>query len=116
MILDKCILQKYTKTMIILPEPLFFEWDKGNISKNYDKHKVTNQEAEELFSNEPFIISEDIEHSNEKENRFQALGKTKLGRLLFVSFTIRVEKVRVISMKDMNRKEEVTYESIEKNS
>ena len=102
--------------MIILREPLIFEWDKGNIIKNCEKHDVTNQEAEELFSNEPFIIAEDIEHSNEQEKRFQALGKTKLGRLLFVSFTIRVEKVGVISVRDMSRKEEVTYESIEKNS
>ena len=102
--------------MTILPEPLTFEWDKGNIIKNYEKHNVTNQEAEELFSNEPFIISEDIGHSTKQEKRFQGLGKTKLGRMLFISFTIRTKKVRVISVRDMSKREEVTYESIKKNS
>jgi uncharacterized DUF497 family protein len=112
---DKCILQKYTIYMLILPEPISFEWDTGNINKNLDKHNVTNQEAEELFSNEPFLVHEDSKHSI-KEQRFRALGKTKSGRMLFVTFTIRNNKVRIISVRDMNRKEEVIYETIEKNS
>ncbi len=102
--------------MKILPQPLTFEWDKGNIKKNFVKHNVTTQESEEVFSNEPFLVSEDIKHSTGLEQRFQALGKTKLGRKLFISFTVRIDKVRVISVRDMNRKEEVTYEAIEKNS
>jgi len=102
--------------MRIFPQPIIFEWDKGNIKKNYEKHSVTNQEAEELFSNEPFMISEDTKHSTKKEQRFQALGKTKSGRKLFLSFTIRTDKIRVISVRDINRKEEVIYETIEKNS
>jgi uncharacterized DUF497 family protein len=102
--------------MRIFPDPIIFEWDKGNIKKNYEKHGVTNQEAEELFSNEPFIISEDTKHSVKNEQRFQALGKTKSGRKLFLSFTVRINKIRVISIRDMNKKEEVIYEAIEKNS
>ncbi|MBU4017454.1 BrnT family toxin, partial [Patescibacteria group bacterium] len=71
--LDKRILQKYTLFVRIFPQPIIFEWNKGNIKKNYEKHSVTNQEAEELFSNEPFMISEDTKHSTKKEQRFQAL-------------------------------------------
>ena len=91
-----------------------FDWDKGNIDKNFRKHDVTNQEAEEIFNNEPYIF-EEIKHSL-KEERLQALGKTNQGRLLFVSFTVRkvneALKVRVISARDVNKKEEVKYEKI----
>lgn len=97
--------------MRILPEPVVFEWDKGNSDKNVKKHNVINREAEEVFSNDPFIISEDVKHSGQ-EKRFQALGKTNQGRLLFLSFTIRSDKVRIISVRDMNKKEEVTYEKV----
>ena len=95
--------------MKIFPDPIAFEWDKGNIDKNLKKHKVTNQETEETFSNNPFVISEDIKHSR-KEKRFQALGKTNKGRLLFLSFTIRNDKVRIISIRDMSKKEKIMYE------
>ena len=102
--------------MLILPKPITLEWDKGNNSKNFEKHHVNNQEAEEMFSNEPFLVSEDIKHSTKLEQRFQALGKTKTERKLFVTFTIRNDKIRIISVRDMNKKEEVTYEAIKNNS
>lgn len=111
-----CILQPYTKLMKILPDPLTFDWDKGNIRKNAEKHKVSIQESEEIFSNKPFFISEDVEHSTNNEQRFEALGQTKTKRKLFVSFTIRTNKIRVISIRDMSKKEEVAYETIKKNS
>ena len=96
--------------MKILPEPVVFEWDKGNINKNFIRHGVTNKETEEVFSNKP-LVSEDVKHSI-TEKRFQALGKTDEGRLLFVSFTIRYEKVRVISARDMNKREVKMYEEV----
>lgn len=97
--------------MKILPEPVSFEWDKGNIDKNLLKHEVTNKEAEEVFSNKPLFVSEDFKHSK-TEKRFQALGKTNKVRLLFVSFTIRKNKVRIISVRDMSKKEVTVYEKI----
>lgn len=97
--------------MIILPEPLEFEWDKGNIDKNLKKHKVNSKEAEEVFNNKPFLVSEDVKHS-QKERRFQALGKTGKGRRLFISFTARKDKVRIISARNMSKKEEVKYEKV----
>ncbi len=102
--------------MKVLPDPIAFEWDQGNLVKNLKKHGVILQESEELFSNEPFLISEDIKHSTDRETRFQALGQTKVKRKLFISFTIRANKIRVISTRDMSRKEEVIYETIEKHS
>ncbi len=97
--------------MKILPEPLVFEWDNGNIDKNWIKHRVHKQEIEAVFSNEPLLIVEDVKHS-QIEIRFQALGKTDEGRRLFLSFTIREEQIRIISARDMNRKEEIIYEKI----
>lgn len=95
-----------------------FDWDKGNIDKNLKKHNVVSEESEEVFSNSSYI-SEDIEHSK-LEKRFQVLGRTNKERLLFISFTVRKVdqklKIRVISARDMNRKEEVMYEGIQKNT
>ncbi|MBP9817394.1 BrnT family toxin [Candidatus Shapirobacteria bacterium] len=97
--------------MKIIPEPILFEWDEGNIDKNFIRHNVTNQEAEEVFSNEPLIIALDIIHS-EREQRYKGLGKTNQSRLLFVSFTKRDEKIRIISIRDMNKKEKNNYEKV----
>jgi uncharacterized DUF497 family protein len=90
--------------MRILPEPIAFQWDKGNIIKNFEKHNVTAQEAEEVFANEPFVTTEDTKHSS-VEQRFYGLGRTKTNRKLFVAFTVRDRKIRVISIRDMKKKE-----------
>jgi len=102
--------------MWILPEPIAFEWDKGNTDKNLHKHNVTIQEAEEMFVIEPFVARKDDHHSVAKEERFQALGKTRSGRKLFTAFTIRQSKIRVISIRDMTTREEQAYEKHQKNS
>jgi hypothetical protein len=92
-----------------LGEIVGFDWDEGNILKNWEKHKVKHTEAEEIFGNEPRFIFEDIKHSA-KEKRYLILGKTNLGRRLAVFFTLRENKIRVISCRDMSRKERMTYE------
>lgn len=97
--------------MTIFNNPVLFEWSKGNDDKNLIKHGVSNQEAEETFKNEPFLLSKDIKHSK-KEERFQVLGKTNMERRLFISFTIRNEKIRIISARDMNKKERSVYEKV----
>lgn len=95
--------------MKIIPEPLSFDWDVGNYDKNLKKHNVSCQEAEEVFVNQPLIVVEDRKHSKD-ENRFYALGKNNSGRYLFLSITIRNKKVRIISIRDMNKKEKKIYE------
>lgn len=113
--IDTCICQEYTGTMRILPEPIAFQWDEGNVFKNVEKHNVTTQEAEEVFVNDPFIVAEDPKHSKH-EQRFYGLGRTKTNRKLFVAFTIRDKKIRVISIRDMKKKERSIYEQLEENS
>lgn len=95
--------------MVILPDPLEFEWDKGNIDKNLKKHKVTNKEAEQIFINRPVFILKDEKHSN-SEKRHMIWGKTDDQRQLTVFFTTRNNKIRVISARNMNKKERREYE------
>jgi uncharacterized protein len=87
-----------------------FDWDEGNLGKNSSKHGVIPAEAEQLFANEPLIVTPDLAHSGGEE-RFQALGKTNTGRLLFAAFTLRQEgaRVRVISVRDMHIRERRRY-------
>jgi uncharacterized protein len=86
-----------------------FDWDQGNIEKNWIKHKVSPVECEEVFFNQPLIIFDDLEHTIH-ERRFAAFGVTDAGRLLAVIFTQRSELIRIISARDMNRKERKIYE------
>jgi hypothetical protein len=87
-----------------------FDWDEGNILKNWEKHRVSALECEQIFFNRPLIIMPDASHSI-KESRFYALGQSDSGRYLFIVFTIRKNLIRVISARDMNRKERKVYET-----
>lgn len=94
--------------MIVFKKPLAFDWNKGNIGKN-KKHNVEDKEAEEIFFDKNKVIYRDVLHS-QKEKRWIIIGKTKKERLLFVVFTIRKNKIRIISARDINRKEVILYE------
>jgi hypothetical protein len=92
-----------------------FEWDEGNAHKSREQHRVAPEEAEEVFFNEPLVVRSDVRHS-EREKRYYALGQTAEGRYLFVSFTIRRALLRVISIRDMNRKVRAAYAKREKDA
>jgi len=87
-----------------------FDWDEGNARKN-DKHGVSMAEAEQIFFNDPLLLVADTKHSH-AEQRYHALGKTDEGRTLHITFTLRKagEKIRVISARDMHKKERTIYE------
>ena len=90
-----------------------FDWDQGNISKNWEKHKVTPAQCEELFFNMPLVVQTGEQHS-ESEKRYFVLGKTDADRRLFIVCTIRQKKIRVISARDMSRKERKVYHEKER--
>jgi uncharacterized DUF497 family protein len=92
-----------------------FEWDKGNIQKSRQKHNVSPAECEEVFFNNPLVVKSDESHSV-LESRFFVLGQTDARRLLFIAFTIRSKKIRVISARDMSRKERHAYDEETKNN
>ena len=85
-----------------------FEWDKGNSAKNR-KHQVEDQESEEVFLDENKVIFKDVFHSKDEE-RFVLLGETRRERVLYVVFTVRKNKIRIVSARDINRKEIHLYE------
>lgn len=85
-----------------------FDWDEGNKQKNWEKHQVEYTECEQVFFNKPLLISEDIKHSTQ-EQRYYALGQTNINRTLFIVFTVRDNKIRVISARDQSKKERTTY-------
>jgi uncharacterized DUF497 family protein len=88
-----------------------FDWDDGNRRKNLDKHGVEQGEAEQVFFGEPLLVVRDDRHSL-LESRFHALGRTQSGRSLHITFTLRRSNtlVRIISARDMHRKERAHYE------
>ena len=96
--------------MIDLTTIAEFDWDDGNARKN-DKHSVSMAESEQAFFNEPLLLIADTKHSH-GESRFHALGRTDNGRELHITFTLRNdgEKIRVISARDMHKKERTIYE------
>jgi uncharacterized DUF497 family protein len=85
-----------------------FEWDQGNITKNWEIHDVSTSECEQIFFNKPIIVKRDKEHSK-TENRYYALGRTNMNRLLFAVFTVRNKKIRIISARDMTDTEMERY-------
>lgn len=86
-----------------------FDWDEGNFLKNWEKHGVSHLEAEQVFFNEPLLLYEDRKHS-ELESRWFVLGRTDQSRELMLVFTVRADKIRIISARPMSRKEREIYE------
>jgi len=88
-----------------------FDWDEGNARKSTEKHGVSQAEAERIFFNQPLLLLPDPEHSQD-EARYHALGATDTGRLLHLTFTLRAggSLIRIISARDMHRKEKQVYE------
>ena len=87
-----------------------FEWDKGNIDKNYRKHGITPNEAEEVFLDEWVAIKPDFTHSL-GEKRYIAIGMSGVKQILFIVFTLRNKVVRIISARMANKKERSIYEN-----
>ena len=86
-----------------------FEWDEGNLLKNWERHRVSASECEQVFFNRPLVAGLDEKHSK-AEARYHALGMTDGGRPLFLVFTIRDNKIRVISAREMNRRERKVFD------
>lgn len=102
--------------MRVLKDPVEFDWDNGNIQKNWERHRVSQKEAEEVFQNEHNIIYPDEKHSV-KEKRYTIFGVTKELRKLSIVFTLRQSKIRIIMARDMSKKERRGYEAeIKKNT
>ncbi len=96
--------------MIDLATITGFDWDDDNARKN-DKHGVSMAEAEQTFFSAPLLFLPDELHSR-SEARYHALGKTDEDRGLHITFALRKAGtlIRIISARDMHRKERTIYE------
>lgn len=90
-----------------------FDWDRANIDKNKIKHNVEKEECQEALLNQPLRIFDDEVHSK-NEKRYGALGRTNKRRHLAIFFTIRNNKIRVISARDQGEDERKTYQEVER--
>ena len=93
----------------ILAQTVGFDWDEHNTSKNVLGHNVSQAEAEEIFFHTPVLLFDDVKHS-EREQRLLLYGSTAADRPLIATFTVRANRIRVISVRDMSRKERRVYE------
>lgn len=106
-----CIFLTYTKHVSRsdpIGECVGFDWDEDNTGKNWERHRVTPEEVEDVFFNQPLVVRSDTRHSRQ-EKRYYALGQTGRGRRLFLAFTVRRKLIRVISARDMNGNEMELY-------
>ena len=96
--------------MIDLERIVGFDWDDGNARKS-EKHGVSQSEVEQIFFDVKLLMVADANHSAD-EPRYHALGTTLDRRRLHVTFTLRSDgtRIRVISARDMHRKERLIYE------
>ena len=81
-----------------------FDWNEANLSKNREKHRITPWECEQAFFNMPLVVADDLAHSTVKPRHY-VLGQTDAARRLFIVFTVRQRRIRVISARDMSPKE-----------
>ena len=109
--MEKSVYEDNIQSVVDLAAVTEFEWDAGNRGKNL-RQSVSDAETEQVFFNQPLLLLFDGRHS-EVEPRFHALGRTVADRRLHVTFTLREgnTRIRVISARDMHRKERAVYES-----
>jgi hypothetical protein len=87
-----------------------FEWDDGNWPK-CGKHGVSREEIEQVLMGRPAVMPDP--HPNEP--RMRAIGRTAVGRFVFLIFMLRKPDsktmIRPISARYMHQKEIDHYES-----
>ncbi|MFM6254540.1 MAG: BrnT family toxin, partial [Dolichospermum sp.] len=86
-----------------------FEWDNNKAAKNLSKHGVSFSEAQSVFDDPLYIDFYDPDHSD-REERYVIVGESKQGRLLIISYTERVNSIRIISAREVTKSERQMYE------
>jgi uncharacterized DUF497 family protein len=85
-----------------------FQWDEGNLQKVLRRHHVSKEECEHVLLRHSFYAEVNETHST-TEPRYCVMGRTASRRYLYVTFTIRGDLIRVISARDMSRRERRIY-------
>jgi uncharacterized DUF497 family protein len=87
-----------------------FEWYPPKASSNLKKHGVSFEEACTVFGDKRLLDFPDNQH-DEDERRYIGIGSSNMGRLLFVNFTTRGDRIRIISARLAERWERKEYEA-----
>jgi len=85
---------------------LVFEWDSEKTLINKRKHKISFETAANVFFDDNRVELRDEEHSDD-EDRWQVIGK--VDDILFVIYTDRETKTRIISARKANKAERRMY-------
>lgn len=105
---------KYSKELVefLIEGHFVFEWDTGNKEKNLIKHGILCVESENAFVDESILpLGIQVFLKKEEEVRYAILGRATVDRVIFVCFTIRSKKIRVISARVASTKERGIYET-----
>ncbi len=84
------------------------EWDPAKAERNVGKHDVSFEEAATVFEDPLLITVVDVEHSTD-EDRFITIGLSHQGRLLVVAHAEPMGRIRIISARQVTRREEQFY-------
>jgi uncharacterized protein len=87
-----------------------FEWDENKAESNFVKHGIQFEEAVTVFADPYLIFTEDSSHSQAEEREW-AIGEAEDGSIVVVVFTMRGERIRIISARKATKKECQQYES-----
>jgi uncharacterized DUF497 family protein len=88
-----------------------FDWDPNKAVRNLSRHGVSFAEAATVFDDSFGWAFFDPDHSQD-EDRFLMIGTSNTGRLLIVSYTEAADDVRIISAREVTRRERKDYESL----
>lgn len=88
---------------------MWFEWDEHKAATNERKHGVTFEEAATCFYDPLQVAYYDPDHS-EEEDRDILIARSDHDRLLLVIYTLRGEAIRIISARQLTRRETQDYE------
>lgn len=86
-----------------------FEWDPRKEASNRRKHGVEFREAATVFGDPLAMTFPDTDHSL-SEQRFLTIGASGSGRVLVLAHTEEADKIRIISARDVTRRERKFYE------
>ena len=86
-----------------------YEWDQWNVQKNEIKHGVSAREAESAFHDPEYRLFLDEKHSTRGDRRYILYGRSGEGRVLMLGFTVRGQRVRIITARPASRKERGMY-------
>jgi uncharacterized protein len=86
-----------------------FDWDDAKELANRKKHRLDFHTASKVFLDPHVLEFDDLDADDEL--RFNAIGMVD-GRILFVTYTVRGDVIRIISARGAERHEKRKYHEI----